>query len=296
MKYSIFILSLFLLYTINVCIVIAMPIDSIGQLPQGAVQFDLYRGNIILDGILNDSVHVKALFDTGAWGIAVPAKYKTSKEPKSDIWPPNTKEHFRIGGLEQNVIATYTSEQSQFFQWFKGECVLLGWDFFDGKILEISYSGKYIRILDRNNLLNLKEYDCVNFKERGKRLLIPTLIVMQGKKIEGDCWIDTGLNGSLFFTHNIPTKYNLDTSKSHLGRAKGLEEKVSSLNVLMADTISIGHNYIIRREILFTDEAWSVFKENDMYIGLIGNQFFHAFSVIFDFQEKKLFLKSEADN
>lgn len=296
MRCPIFILFFFLYSITNACAIDNATADSIGVLPRGTTHFDIYRGNIILDGILNDTVSIKALLDTGAWGIAVPVKYKTSKEPESDIWPPKDKEHFRVGDCEQNAIATYTTEQSQFLKWFKGECVLLGWDFFDGKILEISYSGKYIRILDRKNLQNLKGYDCVNFKEKGKRLLIPVLIVVQEKKIEGDCWIDTGLNGSLFFTHNIPALYSLDTGKSRLGTAKGLDQKASKLNVLMADSISIGHNSITHRDVLFTDEAWSVFKENDMYIGLIGNQFFHDFSIIFDFQEKKLYMKPERGN
>lgn len=294
MRNIIFILSFFLLHIMNIYAAgSVIPADSIAQLPQGAVSFSTYRGNIILDGVLNDSVHIKALFDTGAWGVAVPAKYKTSKEPESDVWPPRDRERLRIGDWEQDVIATYTTGESQFLQWFKGECVLLGWDFFDGKILEISYKKQYIRELEQSDLHTLSGYDCVSFRERGKRLLIPVTISVQGKKIEGDCWIDTGLNGTMFLTHNIPTLYNLDVSKSRSGRAKGLEQKSSTLNVLQSDTISIGNNYIAGREILYTDEAWSVFKENDMYIGLIGNQFFHDFSVIFDFDKKKLYLKPE---
>lgn len=296
MRNCVFILSFFLLHMMNVYAIVAvMPADSIGQLPQGAVPFSIYRGNIILDGALNDSIQIKALFDTGAWGIAVPAKYKTSEEPKSNVWPPKDREHLRIGNWEQDMIATYTTGEGQFLQWFKGECVLLGWDFFDRKILEISYKKQYIRILEQSDLHTLSGYDCVSFRERGKRLLIPVTMIVQGKKIEGDCWIDTGLNGTLFLTHNIPALYNLDVSKSRSGRAKGLEQKSSTLNILQSDTIRIGNNHIAGREVLFTDEAWSVFKENDMYIGLIGNQFFYGFSVIFDFEKKKLYLKPEEE-
>jgi len=283
--------SLLLHTTSGYAVVNHIPVDSIVQLPENAVPFSIYRGNIILDGVLNDSVPIKALFDTGAWGIAVPDKYKTSKEPQSDAWPPKDREYFEVGEWGQSVIATYTTGQSQFLQWFKGECVLLGWDFFDGRILEISYRDRYIRILEQEELENLSGYEHVRFTERGKRLLIPATATVQDKKIEGHYWIDTGLNGTLFFTCNIPAQYNLDISTARTGRAKGIDRKASALNVLPADTVRIGNSFVTRREALFTGGAWSVFGENDMYIGLIGNQFFHDFSVIFDFRENKLYLK-----
>lgn len=260
-------------------------------LPDNAIPFTVYRGNIILDATLNDSVQIKALFDTGAWGLAIPKKYKTSTEPESDEWPPRDRERLRIGNKTRSMITTYTSERSQFLQWFKGECVLLGWDFFEDEIVAISYDKKYIQLIDRTALGDMQGYSCVSFAERGRRLLIPASVCVQEKRIEGNFWIDTGLNASLFFTYNIPQEYNLELDNVLAGQAKGLEQKVSKISVLQADTIAIGKNYISHRDVLFTDQDWSVFGKNDMYIGLIGNQFFHDFSVIFDFGENKLYLK-----
>lgn len=257
------------------------------SIPKDAIPFFSFKNNVILDGILNDSVSIKALLDIGAWGIAIPDKHGEGLQKYEKL-------SFRIGSWEKKLPVTFMSHGSQFLNWYGEDCVLLGWDFFDREILEISYTKHYIRVLDRLHLDSLtRGYNQVNFQNRGKRLLVEGEVTVQNKKIEGNFWIDTGLNGTLFFTHNIPKQYGLDLSKTKEGRAKNLDTNRTKISILKTDSIRIGNSCLIDRDIFFSESEWFVFHENELYVGLLGNQFFKNFSVIFDFRENILYLKEE---
>jgi len=259
--------------------------EEITGIPQGAVPFKDYRGAIILDGMVNDTVQIKAHFDTGAWGIAVPVRFKS----------PDNMVKLKIGEWENSLKASYLEEGNTFLNWFGGECVLFGWDFFDGKIVEVSYRDYYLRVLQPQDLQELEGYNRVDFRNKGKRLILTADVKMQGKYISGDFWIDTGLNGLIFFTHNIPELYNLTLDDTKAGRAKNMYNNQTKIDILVADTVRIGDSFVIDRDILFPQSEWFVFKPNDLYIGLLGNQFFHNFSVVFDFRKNQLYLKPFED-
>jgi hypothetical protein len=280
MRLSIIICYLFLFIAgeINSC---NSPCDS---LPQGAVPFTDFKNNVMLDGVLNDSIPIKALLDIGAWGVAVPSQAN-----------PDNREYvtFEINGLKKRMRATPMAENSQFLNWYGGHCVLLGWDFFDRRILEISYKGKYIRMLKQVELDSIKSgYDCIPFRNRGMRLVVNGTVSIGDKQIEGDFWLDTGLNGLLFMTDNIVAEYGLTFDRTKKGRARNMDSGLANINMLKADSIRIGNSCLTDKDVIFTQSEWFVFKENDIYIGLLGNQFFKNFSAIFDFRQNILYLKA----
>ncbi|MBF0649826.1 aspartyl protease family protein [Dysgonomonas sp. GY75] len=288
-------LSAFLVCILSLCSVKASvySADSVPDvIPKGAIPFHSFKNNVILDGFINDSVPMKALLDIGAWGLAVPEYLRADKEAGKK----SERIRFNVGDWTKTMDATFMSPGSQFLHWYGEDCVLLGWDFFNRRILEISYKDQYIRELKPIELDSLKGYDCIKFQNRGRRLLIPTTVTIGGKIIEGNCWIDTGLNGTLFFAHNVLSKYGLDTGKTNEGRAKNLDSNRTKVNIMSADTINVGNSMLTGKDVIFTDSEWFVFKENDMYIGLLGNQFFRYFSVIFDFRKNNLYLKPSASD
>lgn len=281
MRLSIIICYLFLFVTgkINSCNL------SNDSLPQGAIPFADFKNNVILDGVLNDSIPMKALLDIGAWGIAVPSQAN-----------PDNREYvtFEINDLKKRMHTTPMSENSQFLNWYGGHCVLLGWDFFDRRILEISYKGKYIRMLKQIELDSMKSgYDSIPFQNRGRRLIVGGAVDIGDKHIAGNFWIDTGLNGLLFMTNNIASQYGLTFDKSRKGRAKNMDSSLTEINILKANSICIGNSCLTDKDVIFAHSEWFVFKENDIYIGLLGNQFFKNFSVIFDFRKNVLYLKAD---
>lgn len=258
---------------------------SCDSIPKGAIPFTDFKNNVILDGVLNDSIPMKALLDIGAWGIAVPSQANLDKREYVT---------FQINGLKKRMHTTPMAENSQFLNWYGGHCVLLGWDFFDRRILEISYKDKYIRMLKQTELDEMKSgYDSILFQNRGRRLIVSGAIDIGDKRIEGNFWIDTGLNGLLFMTNNIVSQYGLTFDKLRKGRAKNMDSSLTEINMLKASSICIGNSCLTDKDIIFTHSGWFVFKENDIYIGLLGNQFFKNFSVVFDFRKNVLYLKEE---
>lgn len=257
---------------------------SCDSIPKGAIPFSDFKNNVILDGVLNDSIPIKALLDIGAWGVAVPSQAD-----------PDNREYvtFEINGLKKRMHATPMAENSQFLNWYGGHCVLLGWDFFDRRILEISYKDKYIRMLKQTELDSMKSgYDSIPFQNRGRRLIVSGTVDIGDKHIEGNFWIDTGLNGLLFMTDNIASQYGITFDKSGRGRAKNMDSSLTEINMLKAESVCIGNSCVLHRDVIFADSEWFVFKENDIYIGLLGNQFFKNSSVIFDFRKNVLYLKA----
>ncbi len=257
---------------------------SCDSIPKGAIPFIDFKNNVILDGVLNDSIPMKALLDIGTWGIAVPLQANPDKREYAT---------FQINGLKKRMHTTPMAENSQFLNWYGGHCVLLGWDFFDRRILEISYKDKYIRMLKQTELDSMKSgYDSIPFQNRGRRLIVGGTVNVGSKRIEGNFWIDTGLNGLLFMTNNIASQYGLIFDKSRKGRAKNMDSSLTEINMLKAESISISNSCLTDKDIIFTHSEWFVFKENDIYIGLLGNQFFKNFSVVFDFRKNVLYLKA----
>ncbi len=257
------------------------------QMPDGAIPFYSFKNNVILNGFVNDTIPIRAMLDLGARGMAAPEWLRQDIEHRKKTEPVR----FKVGEWQKTMYATFMNADSQFLHWYGEDCILLGWDFFNRRIMEVSYNRHYIRELKPVELSSLQGYDSIRFENRGMRLLIPTTVHISGKVIEGKCWIDTGLNGTLFFTYDILEKYDLDTSKSKAGRAKNLDTHRTKIDILKSDSIRIGNSVLTNRDVFFSESEWFVLKENDMYIGLLGNQFFKNFSVIFDFRKNNLYLK-----
>ncbi|NDV78894.1 aspartyl protease family protein [Dysgonomonas sp. 511] len=261
-----------------------IPGDSI---PKDAVKFHSFKNNVILNGYINDTIPIKAMLDIGAWGLAVPERFRKDGENRKQF----EQIRFSTGKWAKTMPATFMNANSQFLKWYGDECVLLGWDFFNRRIMEISYKGHYIRELSRRELNGLSGYDTIHYENRGRRLLVNANVTIGGKEIKGKYWIDTGLNGTLFFTHDVLARYNINLEKAKEGRAKNLDVNRTKVNLVKADSIQVGNSLLTDKDVIFSQSEWFVFKENELYVGLIGNQFFKYFSVIFDFRENVLYLK-----
>ncbi|MBD8389469.1 hypothetical protein [Dysgonomonas sp. BGC7] len=257
------------------------------KIPEGAVPVKSFKNNIIFQARINDSIPIKALFDIGAWGLAVPEKWRKNKDK------PEKYEQIRleVGSWTKTMFATFLLADSQFLNWYGDDCVLLGWDFFNRRIIEVSYNYHYVKELTRRELNEISGYDVLKIENRGRRLLVDGEVIIDGQKIAGKYWLDTGLNGTMFLAQNILSKYGLNAKLVKSGKAKNLDSDKSKINLIMADTIRVGNSILTRKDIIFSNSEWFVFKENNIYVGLIGNQFFKNFSVIFDFQENNLYLK-----
>ena len=251
---------------------------------QGIVPFeyDNFKKGIILDAIMNGTIHLKAFFDTGANGLALSPNFSKHKTDKKTVTPFK----LQVGNwfYEQPSIGYLNN---QFLFDFHGCNLLLGYVFFKGKIIEISFEHHYIRELE--NTEDLGCYDKIPFKLLNERLLlVKGKASIKGKTVEGEFIIDTGYNGTMEISSSLIKKYNISTKDDFEFKSVRITKKVKNVRS-NADTIQIGCNYITNTiAFLETEDTTQYGKVID---GLIGNKFFDNFSVVLDLKNNYLYLK-----
>ncbi|WP_156032924.1 hypothetical protein [Prevotella sp. 10(H)] len=240
---------------------------------------------ISFDICINGKDTLFAIFDTGADGVTFPK----SLEKKYLQY----KDSLSVATCGYSEIFT---ERVKFVSWNIGRRtpdddlsaprVLLGWNFFEGTIMELSFNQKYIRILDNTD--DLQGYESVPIIKKDKDIYVPVTISIQGKSISLLSLIDTGFN-STFLSHSgvFP---DLDYTKSE--KAYGIYSgwKKFTGHFLLADTVKIGSNYICNKNIGITENI-EIISKGKTIDNLIGCTFFENFTLVFDFKNYVLYLK-----
>jgi len=251
---------------------------------QGIVPFeyDNFKKGIILDAIMNGKIHLKAFFDTGANGLALSPNFSKHKTDKKTVTPFK----LQVGNwFYEQPSKRYMNNQFLFD--FHGCNLLLGYVFFKGKIIEISFENHYIRELE--NTEDLGSYDKIPFKLLNERLpLVKGKASIKGKTVEGEFIIDTGYNGTMLISSSLIKKYNISTKNDFEFKSVGVTKNNKNVRS-NADTIQIGCNYITNT-IAFLETEYDTRLGRDID-GFIGNKFFDNFSVVLDLKNNYLYLK-----
>lgn len=258
-------------------------VDGIGPL-QGIVPFeyDNFKKGIILDAIMNGKIHLKAFFDTGSYLPALSPNFSKHETDKKTVTPFK----LQVGNwFYKQPSKRYMNNQFLFD--FHGCNLLLGYVFFKGKIIEISFEHHYIRELE--NTENLGCYDKIPFKLLNERLpLVKGKASIKGKTVEGEFIIDTGYNGTMLISSSLIKKYNISTKDDFELKTVGVTKNTKNVRS-NADTIQIGCNYITNTIAFLETEDTTHFGRG--IDGLIGNKFFDNFSVVLDLKNNYLYLK-----
>ena len=246
---------------------------------QGTVPFeyDNFKKGIILDAVMDDTIHLKAFFDTGCYWPAL--SHKIDKKTDTPL-------KLQVGNwfYKQPTIGYM---DNQFLFDFNGCDLILGYAFFKGKIIEISFEHHYVRELE--NTEDLGGYDKIPFKLLNERLpLVKGKAYIKGKAIEGEFIIDTGYNGTIKVNSSLIQKYKISTRDDFEFESVGITKNTKNVRS-NADTIQVGCNYITNTIAFLETEKQSHFPAG--IDGLIGNKFFDNFSVVLDFKNNYLYLK-----
>ena len=250
---------------------------------QGTVPFEYgnFKKGIIFDAIVNDTLHVKALFDTGAFGVAMSGAF-SKNENKKDTTPFK----LQIGRWIYKQPNTEYINNKFLFD-FQGCNLIFGRVFFIDKIIEISFEHHYIRELE--NTEDLGSYDKIPFKLlNGWLPVIKGKTCIKGKTIEDEFLIDTGYNGTIKVSSSLVKKYKIPTKDDFEFESVGISKNNKNVRS-NADTIQVGCNYITNTIAFLETEEQSHFPVG--VGGLIGNKFFDNFSVVLDFKNNYLYLK-----
>lgn len=271
--------------------------DSAEDAPFQGIQipicYDYDWQAISFDICINDQDTLFAIFDTGADGVAIPKslekkyfKYKDSLSIKANGYSKVFTD--RVKFVSWNIGRRYPDDD------LSAPRVLLGWKFFEGKIIELSFNQQYIRILDdtdhlqrREGIPIIKKHDNVH-----DDIYVPVTISIQGKKVNSLSIIDTGFNSTFLSYKGIFP--NLDYTKSEKAYGIFSGHKKFTGYFSLADTVKVGNNYICNKNIGITDKI-EIITNGGPVESLIGCSFFENFTLIFDFKNYILYLNPIED-
>lgn len=255
--------------------------DSIALQETVPFEYDNFKKGIILDAIVNDTLHLKALFDTGAFGVAMSGVFSKNRNKKDTLTPFK----LQIGRWIYKQPTTEYINNKLLFD-FQGCDLIFGRVFFIDKIIEISFEHHYIRELE--NTEDLGSYDKIPLKlVNGWLPVIKGKACIKGKTIEGEFIIDTGYNGTIKVSSSLIKKYKIPTRDDFEFESVGITKNNKNVRS-NADTIQVGCNYITNTIAFLETEKQSHFPLG--VDGLIGNKFFDNFSVVLDFKNNYLYL------
>ena len=253
-------------------------------IPENTIPFEYDEKQlraIIIKGTLNDTLPINIFFDTGLNDsrIIVPDILKKSLEIDSYLVQMNSE-------LSRVQKVFFLDSDNVFFQFFGQNTVCIGFDFFEDKIIRISYRQKYIQKLD--NTEGLEGYMCLPFKieDNCERCLgVEIEAFVQGKHIKEVVLLDTGSNGFVTFNNNIIEKYSINVDDVQRVQTLNISRRKYSLH---ADSIKVG--YAISNNQM-TVEFSAENREKYPHSGILGNAFLENFEVILDFKNYKMYLK-----
>ncbi|MDL2302862.1 hypothetical protein LJC28_00530 [Dysgonomonas sp. OttesenSCG-928-D17] len=247
-------------------------------IPTGAIPFIYNYKMIVLNGIYQDSIPMNLIFDTGWVGLTVSDSLRTKNE-KGNMFSKKLK----IENLEYIWDnASYLEDNKMKSKGFNkmGACGAFDWKIFEGKLLEISYRYKYIKVLE--NTENLYDYDSIKMEKKDDiRLGLPVTVHVQGKKITEYVLLDTGLNDRIHFNDNITQKYNILNKTGKEG---------SWGYPVECDTIKLGKYYLAEEDQLVGFQKKGGGRRMP-FNGIIGNRLLEKFSIVLDLKNYYLYLR-----
>lgn len=265
--------------------------NQVDSIPADAVKFtydisknsyDVEKRAIMFDGIINDTIPINVFFDTGwlnVYNIVIPDTLKNNIGKDSCT--------LRIKGrFGRKLQIAYRKKDSPWSKYFGQNTAAIGWDYFDDKIIEISYKHQYLRELkdtaglEKNGFKRVQIYNLRGWKG------VPVIIYVQGKKIVEVLMLDTGYNGCIDLNYDIASKYHVNLD--NIRHATSISTHTPFQKCFIeSDSIIVGYSLAKKLPIGFL-------TSNKMEMpgsGLIGNQFFENFTVVFDFKNFNLYLR-----
>jgi len=266
-------------------------IKTTDSIPENAVPFEYdysIKKVILIPGTLNDSIHLRYFLETGTRSV----NFSDSLCNDSNKIKVGQNSYFvqqpmkvKIGQWEKIFgdsikDAYYLDKNNSVLKLLGSDIAYLPWSFFDKKIIEISFSNKYIRELPNTD--NLQNYDSVKIFIENGFLGIPVVVSVQGKKIRELLMFDTGFNRYIIFNNRIRAKYGIKPNN-----ANGAIVDTLGFSVV-ADSIKIGKYTLIKEH-----RAGFASKTNRIFpfSGLIGTGIIQNFDIVLDLKNYYLYLK-----
>lgn len=268
----------------------------------------LYRGHLYFDATLNDTISLDIIYDTGASDLfGVDSVWLAHSN-----WKPTHMGTARSGGgagymtvpliLDSTRVNIGTiQEQYAMVPVFElrdvVDCHIDGISGIKGIAdhpLEINFE-QNLMIKHKNGLPDTKGYQQIPIRYENTRILLQVETTIGGTLVKGWYLMDTGSGGSVSFTAQATSLFQLDTisGKRYICDVtqNGLGDKKQEYYVsMMPDHIIIGSDTILGRPISYIPEGVGAFG-NAEYLGVIGNGIWSRYNIIIDMENEVLYLR-----
>ncbi len=258
------------------------------------IPFELTKGNnikikVLLNGIDSLLLH----FDTGATGVVMTHDAIANRSHLLE----NEKEGFKT--QDYQILKTLSTLQIGNFSWDKlpifpvtlspkGTDGHFGWDFFEGRILEIDYDKK-ILIVHSSLPKKPKGYAKMEIEYINTLFCIEGKLKAKGRTFKNRFLFDTGYQRAILLDSVLVQEqaFPKDLPLLKLTELRNGQGKVFRTKIVNADAMKLGKYSLsnIPTQLLDTQNP-ARFKTN-----IFGNEFLKRFNTILDFQNNYIYLK-----
>jgi|GEM_PF-1288685 len=231
---------------------------------------------IIFEGLINDSITMRVMYDTGVPSDTI----IMSEKWKEDL---GTSVHLQIGSIAETIGIAYKSKDLPMYEQLGHDLAIIGNPFFKGRIIEISFEDKHIRIVE--DMEDLEGYTQLETKELNGFYFIPVRVFIGDKTIDESAIVDTGYNGYINFDYYTGEKYGIQPDETVYHGGSLTSQGITDSFSMAADSIQIADFSIpdIRAAFLKSQSARGS--------ALLGTGVLEHFSVVLDLKDKQFYIK-----
>ena len=254
-----------------------------------------WNNTIQIKGSVNGSDVLNMIFDTGANGVVLSDDaYNKHTKVKID----GTIQGFGIGGSSQDEFSKSNTIKMADLTWNNvplsvkhtgkpNADVVIGYNVFDGKIIEIDYDKKLL-ILHDSLPVKAKEYTKYDLQFKAGLSHIRLLLNDGKEKVECLFDFDTGSSETMFINNDFASENGLYNGMKKVGSDKlqgGGSNKIAVDKVLLPSLLIGG--YELKDVRIGREEASA--KEGPSF-NIIGNDILKRFNAVIDYQNDVVYL------
>ncbi|MBI9036582.1 MAG: aspartyl protease family protein [Bacteroidales bacterium] len=281
-------------------------IETVMLLPENSIPF-FFQDLIFINIKVNDSINGNFIFDSGSDQL-----YLDSLFVAENNIPTHKRKKKKIRGVGSDtpnvpISNTIKLELDSLTKIYNNVPIIniralsnkkidgvLGADFFQNKVLKINFDSSYLQIIKPNEFIIPAGFDSLKlFLTENKTIINCGALIIDSLYIEGWTILDLGSAHALTFTSVIANEYKFNEiikNKYSVPRKNAGYGGKSHSYYFRAENLKMA-NFTLEKPLLnySTDKKgalsfWGI-------LGLLGTKVLKRFDLIFDFPNKKLYLR-----
>ncbi|MBO9690840.1 retropepsin-like aspartic protease [Chryseobacterium sp.] len=284
---------------IIIFLTLLLPIVVWAQKGLTILPFSLENNSVYVYCKVNKTDSIKFLFDTGANGSVINSNSKKKIPLKIDGKSENrgsngvnsvdysSQNTIQFGNIKKNdiqfTLIPYDSAN------FDG---IFGTDIMNERTIEIDYHKNEIRFYDKDDFIDLTEFEKVKLHMIDNYPAIESGIIVNGKECSGFFGLDSGADDVLTIASPFAKNNALIKTMKTIGKAtaRGSDGSVYEMPVVLCPAVKFAQKYLYNLPITLSGSTEGIDSTEKM-AGFFGNQFLKRFNTIIDFKNGYIYFK-----